>query len=273
VRILTRTLADVPELERAMHRLHREAWPRFLRDDAANALWPRLYTDFPQFQLALVKPGRRVMAIGNTVPFAWDGTRRGLPDRLADVLARAIHGRERGVKVTALVALAAIVDSGHRGKGWSGRLVRSMARLASSRGLRALLAPVRPASKGDYPLTPMREYAGWRRPDGTPFDPWLRVHWRLGARVLRITPRGNTVRARIGEWEEWTGLRLPVSGRYVVPGAFQPIRVDRRHDRVHYEEANVWMLHRVPARRGQIPDLTRLNKRSVPGSDPARQRA
>jgi hypothetical protein len=97
------------------------------------------------------------------------------------------------------------------------------------------------------PLTPMREYARWRRSDGTPFDPWLRVHWRLGARILRITPRGNTVRARVGEWEQWTGLHFPSSGRYVVPGAFQPIRVDRRRDRVGYEEANVWMLHRVPA--------------------------
>lgn len=241
-----RTLADTPALEGVMRRLHGAAWPRFLRDDAVNTLWPRLYAEFPQFQLALHGPGGRVVAIGNTVPFAWNGTRRGLPDRLADVLARAIQGRERGTPATALVALAAIVVPGQRGKGWSARLVRAMARLAAARGLRALLAPVRPAGKGDYPLTPMREYAGWRRPDGAPFDPWLRVHWRLGARILRVTPRGNTVRAGVSEWEGWTGLRFPASGRYVVPGAFQPIRVDRRRDRVHYEEANVWMLHRVP---------------------------
>lgn len=249
------TLAEQPALQRVMRRFHRDAWPRFLRDDAVNALWSRLYTDFPQFQLALSGRDGRVVAIGNTVPFAWNGTRRGLPDRLADVLARASRGRERGTTPTALVALAAIVDPSERGKGWSTRLVRAMARLAASRGLRALLAPVRPASKGDYPLTPMSEYAGWRRPDGTPFDPWLRVHWRLGARTLRVTPRGNTVHARIGEWEEWTGLLFPASGRYVVPGAFQPIRVDRRCDRVHYEEANVWMLHRVP-RDGVRPRAT-----------------
>jgi GNAT superfamily N-acetyltransferase len=248
VTVRTRTLADAPRLEGVMHRLHRVAWPPFLRDDAVNALWPRLYTDFPHFQLALEAPGRRVVAIGNSIPFAWNGTRRGLPDRLADVLARAIRGRERGTKATALVALAAIVDPRHRGTGLSARVVRAMARLAAAWGLRALLAPVRPASKGDYPLTPMREYAAWRRGDGLPFDPWLRVHSRLGACVLRVTPRGNTVRARVGEWEEWTGLRFPASGRYVVPGAFQPIRVDRRRDRVHYEEANVWMLHRVPRR-------------------------
>src|SRR5262245_44612401 len=227
-----------------MHRLHGRAWPPFLRDDPVTALWPRLYTDFPEFQFALKGRDGRVVAIGNTVPFSWNGTRRGLPNRLADVLAQALRGRERGVEPTALVALAAIVDPRERGKGWSACLVGAMVRLAAARGLRLLLAPVRPSLKGRYPLTPMREYARWRRPDGTPFDPWLRVHSRLGARLLRITPCGNTVRAHVGEWESWTSLRFPVSGRYVVPGGFQPIQVDRRRDRVDYEEVNVWMLHR-----------------------------
>src|SRR5262249_17299219 len=113
--------------------------------------------------------------------------------------------------------------------------------------------------KGSYPLTSMQEYAEWRRDDGTPFDPWLRVHWRLGARILRITPRANTVRASVREWEAWTGLRFPASVRYVAPGAFQPIRVDRRHDRVHYEEANIWMRHAVPgrARPPGVPSASR----------------
>jgi hypothetical protein len=117
VTVRTRTLADTPALEGVMRRLHGAAWPRFLRDDAVNALWPRLYTEFPQFQFALHGPGGRVVAIGNTIPFAWSGTRRGLPDRLADVIARAIRGHERGTPATALVALAAIVVPGHRGKG------------------------------------------------------------------------------------------------------------------------------------------------------------
>src|SRR5262249_47485835 len=101
-----RTLAEAPALERAMHRLHSRAWPPFLRDDPLTALWPRLYTDFPEFQLALKGRDDRVVAIGNTVPFAWKGTRRGLPNRLADVLGQAVRGREGGIEPTALVALA-----------------------------------------------------------------------------------------------------------------------------------------------------------------------
>jgi len=86
--------------------------------------------------------------------------------------------------------------------------------------------------KGRYPLTPMARYARWKCPDGAPFDPWLRVHWRLGARILRIATRANTVSATVAQWEARTGLSFPESGRYVVPDAFQSIVVDRRSDRV-----------------------------------------
>jgi len=256
------TLRDDPRLRRHFRRLHAVAWPRFLRDDALNAVWSRLYSDFPDHQIALVDGTGRVAAVGNTIPFIWDGTPRGLPDRLVDVVALGLDARERGRPANALSALAAIVDPRRRGTGLSARIVRAMARSAARHGLRALVAPVRPSLKGRYPLTPMARYAAWTRPDGSLFDPWLRVHRALGARVLRITPRGNTVRATVAEWEAWTGLAFPESGRYVVPGAFGPIAVDRARGRVRYEEANVWMRHPVPSprrdrRRGPTPRVRR----------------
>ena len=246
--ITVHTLRDRPELRRHFGRFHEIAWPAFLQDEPASAAWPALYTDFPEFQLALLD-GRRVVAIGNAIPIAWDGTVAGLPARIVDVLRRGIRGRRRGVAPTALSALSAVVDPRHRGAGLSGRVLRAMAATAARHRLRAFLAPVRPSGKGRYPLVPMDRYARWRRPDGAPFDPWLRVHWRLGARILRVIPHGNTVIAGVAAWEAWTGLRFPESGRYIVPEAFTPIRVDRTRDRVRYDEANVWMRHRLPAAR------------------------
>ena len=35
------------------------------------------------------------------------------------------------------------------------------------------------------------------------------------------------------------------TGNYVVPGAFQPIKIDVRRNTGRYEEANVWMRHPV----------------------------
>ena len=45
----------------------------------------------------------------------------------------------------------------------------------------------------------------------------------------------------IATWEQWTGMRFPESGEYVVPGALSPITIDRARDLGRYEEPNVWI--------------------------------
>lgn len=247
------TIRQRPRFRHEFGRLHAVAWPAFLHDDAVNALWPRLYAEFPEYQIALTDRRGKVVAVGNTIPFVWDRSPAGLPDRIVDVIGHGVDARERGLRPTALSALAAIVDPRRRAEGLSTRMISAMAGLAAAHGLSALVAPVRPTLKGRYPLVPMARYAAWTRADGLPFDPWLRVHRRLGARVLRITPRGNSVRRTVREWEQWTGLSFPESGRYVVPDAMQPIVVDKTRDRVRYDEPNVWMLHPVARRRSPIP--------------------
>ena len=122
-----------------------------------------------------------------------------------------------------------------------------MRSLAAERGVRSLVAPVRPTLKSSYPLTPFEEYVGWKRDDGSPFDPWLRVHWRLGAEFLKIAPATVTVIGTVADWQEWTGISFPESGEYVVPGALQPIMIDREENVGRYEDPNVWMLHRLTA--------------------------
>jgi hypothetical protein len=89
----------------------------------------------------------------------------------------------------------------------------------------------------------MERYAAWRRPDGAPFDPWLRAHWRLGARTVRVAPRSMVVTGTVAEWEEWAAMPFPESGEYVVRGALCPVAVDRERDRGIYTEPNVWMRH------------------------------
>ena len=38
-------------------------------------------------------------------------------------------------------------------------------------------------------------------------------------------------------------MAFPDSGPYVVPGALQPVRIDREHDVGRYEDPNIWMKH------------------------------
>ena len=40
-------------------------------------------------------------------------------------------------------------------------------------------------------------------------------------------------------------MAFPESGDYVVPGALQPVAVDRERDVGRYEEPNVWVRHRI----------------------------
>jgi hypothetical protein len=250
MRLRAHTLAERPELARHDRRLHARAWPAFLEDTALNPLFDHVARgpDFADFQLGLWDERGRVVAVGNTVPFHWSGAPADLPHRIADVVARGLADRKRGRAPNAMSALAAVVDLRVRGHGLSARVIQEMGRIAARHGFRALVAPVRPTLKGRYPLVPMERYVRWRAPGGGPFDPWLRVHWRLGARVVRIAQRAMVVEAPLAQWEEWTGIDFPVSGPFVVPGAFNPVRIDRARQRGLYVEPNVWMRH--PVRRG-----------------------
>jgi hypothetical protein len=96
----------------------------------------------------------------------------------------------------------------------SAAAVRAMADIARRQGLDALIAPVRPSWKERYPLVPIERYACWRRPDGRLFDPWMRVHERLGAAVLKPEPRSLRITGITAEWESWTGMAFPDSGDY-----------------------------------------------------------
>jgi hypothetical protein len=246
--MMTHTLAERRDLRPHFTRLAEAGWPRFLqqRDElGVGTFWPSLFTTFSDFQFALSDDAGVVVAVGHTIPFAWDGTPAGLPDTIVGILARATRDRDGGRQPTALSALAALVDPAWRAQGLSTAVLRAMHMLAAAHGLGSLVAPVRPTLKSSYPLAPMERYVQWRRPDGAPFDPWLRVHWKLGAEFVRVAPRTLVIAGSVADWEDWTEMRFPDSGPYVVPGALQPVQIDRERDEGRYEDPNVWMQHSV----------------------------
>jgi hypothetical protein len=102
---------------------------------------------------------------------------------------------------------------------------------------------VRPTLKARYPLTPIERYIEWSRPDGAPLDPWIRTHWRLGARVLAPAPRSQVITGTVDEWQTWTGMAFPDSGDYIIPGGLDTLRIDRSTDQGTYVEPNVWVQH------------------------------
>jgi hypothetical protein len=208
--------------------------------DVTNRYWHRLREDLPDLQLVLYDEERdAVVGRGQTIPAS---ARGGLPGGVDDMLERRF-GNGAPEEPDVLSALVAIVDRGRQGEGLSAVLIDGMRAAAARAGFPALIAPVRPTLKDRYPLIPLADYARWTRGDGLPWDPWIRLHARLGAELLEVCPESMLVTGTVTEWEEWTGLEFPGDGEYVVPGALVPVRFEG--GRGVYVEPNVWMRHPV----------------------------
>jgi hypothetical protein len=67
----------------------------------------------------------------------------------------------------------------------------------------------------------------------------------MGAELLAVAPRTIVIEGTVAEWERWTDMAFPDSGPYVVPGALQPVLIDRERDVGRYEDPNVWMRHPI----------------------------
>lgn len=69
----------------------------------------------------------------------------------------------------------------------------------------------------------------------------LRVHARLGARILRPEPRSLEITASISDWETWTQMAFPENGEYVFAAGLATLNVHGTTGA--YWEPNIWMQH------------------------------
>lgn len=242
------SLAEEPDLRGVLGEHQVAVWPAFmLEDQVADRLWHHLFEEFAAFQVCLLDADGRVVAGHNSAPLAWDGTDAGLPVGWDDQFERSVADRAAGRAPTALGALQIVVRPDRQGAGLSGLMLEAMSANAAARGFGAVIACVRPTWKERYPLTPIERYIAWTRGDGLPFDPWIRVHVRLGGRIVRPSPRSMTIEGSVDEWERWTEMAFPESGTYVVRGGAAPVTIDRASNRGVYHDPNVWIVHALDA--------------------------
>ena len=233
------TVAERPDLEERLDEID-DPWPEFMNHDpVVRRFFPQLYERFRDYQYVLYEGDTdTVLGEGCSIPIRWDGTTEGLPTGVR-VLEAGFSESEPNV----LCALMAVVDPRFQGQRLSGLLVNGMVAVVARHELECLLAPVRPTWKERYPLAPIENYMRWTREDGLPFDPWIRLHHRLGADLLAPAPESMDIRGPVADWEEWTGMSFPEDGDYVVPGALAPVSFQDGVGR--YVEPNVWMRHPV----------------------------
>jgi len=241
--IFQRDLADYRERTRD---LAAAAWPEFMRHDPiANENWHELFDRFEEYQFALWDTENSLMAaMGNSLPFYWEHPFEELPERGWDwVFLKAVEDHRSGVTPNTQSAIQIAIHPEYQGQRLSTQMIRVMAGIGSSNGFRYLVAPVRPNQKSQYPLIGIDDYITWTNEETLPFDAWLRVHVRAGARIVKPCHEAMTVVGTCAEWEAWTGLKFMQSGKYYIAGALNPMEMNVEKDQGVYVEPNVWMVH------------------------------
>jgi hypothetical protein len=230
--------------EEQMEALFAEGFPKFISADiAVKEYIERVREYFPHLDVMMIDESDNPVATGWGVPISWSGEVVDLPSSFAEVLRRAIEVHDSGLESNTFVICGAVVDPGRKGSGTATELIRALSGVGQAEGVTRVLAPVRPTRKHLYPLFSIENYASWVREDGLPFDPWLRLHVRLGARIVSLAPEAQTMLGTVRDWEEWSGISLPVSGEYIIPQGMSVLRIDRGADLGTYVEPNIWVQH------------------------------
>ncbi|MBM7790801.1 N-acetyltransferase [Tenggerimyces flavus] len=241
--ITVSTVAERPEYAGRLGEVER-TMPAYLSQGMlGGALYGRIVRTFPEYCVVATDPAGQVVGRGRSVPFALAERGGELPDGGWDAVllwAFQDHGQRPAEAVS---AIEIAVSPALSGQGLSGRILSAMREAAAGQGHRELFAPVRPTAKHEQPSLSMAEYVQLVRPDGLPVDPWLRVHARAGASIVKVAPRSMTISGSLAEWRDWTGLPFDTPGDVIVPQGLVPVHCDPRHDYAVYVEPNVWMRH------------------------------
>jgi hypothetical protein len=228
-----------------MEGLFATGFPAFITaDHEVKKYIARVRTYFPHLDVMLVSEDGQPAATGWGVPVPWRDDSADLPSSFADVLRVAVEAHESGATTNAFVICGGVVHPELTGTGTATELVRALVRTGLDAAMTRVIAPLRPTRKHLYPLTGIDQYASWVRDDGLPFDPWLRLHVREGARVVALAPTAQTMTGTVQEWEQWARMRLPASGQYVIPDGMSVLHVDVAMDVGTYVEPNIWVRHR-----------------------------
>lgn len=247
VAVITVRYSERPELWDRVPELFAGVWPEYnIHGDVMEIYWTRLFEQFAAFQVLLYDDEENdIVAASRSIPYWWDGTPEGLGPGIDATIISGFTEYEDGGEPNTLCALGIEIPPQHQGKRISQVMLREMAGLARSAGFGCLTVPVRPVWKDRYPLTSIDRYMTWVRDDGSPFDPWIRVHVEEGGIVVKPIPRSSRITGTVPEWESWTQMRFPDDGDYVFPDGLATLHVDHANNLGSYWEPNVWVIHEI----------------------------
>jgi GNAT superfamily N-acetyltransferase len=241
------SLAERADLVTDVLALLTERWPAYtLVGTAGHGVdLDTVLLGLPDHQLLLLDGDGALCGVALSMPITWDGETTTLPTGWDDGIRAGATLLESGGAGDTLFVLSITVSSTLVRRGLAAQLIAALKELAVRDGAHSVISPIRPVEKARYPLIPIDDYVEWTAPDGEPYDPWLRLHLRLGAEVVSLAHESMVVTGTVAEWEGWLGTRLPGSGDFVIDRGLVPLHVDRGADTGRYVEPNVWIRYRV----------------------------
>lgn len=238
------SFTDRPQWVQRAADLSVEVWPQFMLQDSSDTkYWEWLKRVLPDYQFLFTDETGDIVGAGYTVPLAKDYSSDLLPEGWSAVLEQGFRDYQNGLRPSSASALSINIAKKHQGKGLSHLILKEMRQQIFRKGLRALIAPVRPMLKSQFPDVLMEEYLQWKSKEGAPFDPWIRAHLKQGGRMVRIAHNSMKISGTVNDWEKWTGQNFKTSGLYVVSGALSRVSVNLENNSGEYFDPNVWIIH------------------------------
>lgn len=187
---------------------------------------------------------------GVTTRLNWDRNPATVPDGWQGSVRRSyVNAHVDGAPRNTLVGLFIRVEESSRQHGWAGNLIGEMKRLAHRRGMEALIIPLRPPLRyeKEYAALPLTEFAALRRPDGQPLDHWIRIHVRLGAKVIGLCETSHQHALPLKDFRQLVSQDPIARSGYLLvrqkDGGWYNVYVDLEREFALINQGCVWVEH------------------------------
>lgn len=179
-------LKKQPYLFEAQDKICVAAWPEFmLQDPLGNQYWMEFIKAFLELQRIFMQ-NNRIIAVVNAVALNYDQALDYLPEEGWDWgLEKSILDFRAGKKANTVMGIQIVIAADFLGYGISKLAITELVNRTKELGYQNLIIPARPSFKHLYPLIDIDDYLSWKNDESLPFDPWLRIHVRLGGKILK----------------------------------------------------------------------------------------
>lgn len=220
-------------------------WPGFYQNSYyIQRYWNRLEQYFPQYQLFLIdEKTDEFVGQMSTIPIFLDRPYENLPDEGWDwLIEKGVEDFEQHQQANCLGGLQIVIDPKYRSHGLSSILLNRAKSLLDQYQFTHFILPIRPLKKHEYPDMDMYEYMKLKV-DKKLYDPWIRIHLKHGAKIIKVCPKSMTIEGSIDFWKKWIRQPILSSQAYPVSGALTPVQIHLSMDLGIYQEPNIWIYY------------------------------